>query len=140
MFLHHKPLIQPIIISPVGHRAALPTQTIVTPAEDTTYKAVFDTLQTSDFSLRNPDNPSNVTNADLTIPIIMAPGTSYRILARFISNRLDVSNFDLSPRTESSNYSFRFTGFISVPKLMASTRSLLHRTKAAGFISAIRWW
>ena len=95
-------------------QGGLQTQTIATPAEDTTYTAVFDTLQTSD-SLRNPDNPSNVTNG---LDYSYYHGTWNKLpdFSTLYKQQVGyVSNFDLRPRTESSNYSFRFTGFISVP-------------------------
>ena len=90
------------------------TQTIATPAEDIIFTAVFDTLQASDL-LRNPDNPSNVTNG---LDYSYYHGTWNKLpdFSTLYKQQVGhVSNFDLGPRTESSNYSFRFTGYISVP-------------------------
>ena len=95
-------------------QGGLQTQTIVTPADDTTYVAVFDTLQTSD-SLRNPDNPSNVING---LDYSYYHGTWNKLPdfdALYKQGVGYVYNFDLGPRTENSNFAFRFTGFISVP-------------------------
>lgn len=88
------------------------SQTLPTPVDDATYRAVFTATAPA---LRNPDNPSNPQ-----------PGLNYRLylgtwnsLPNFNSlNAIRtgiISAFSLSPRLRSDNFGFVYVGFVRVP-------------------------
>ena len=90
------------------------TQTIVTPVGDTSYTVVFTPSLNSPL-LRDPDNPSNVTNG---LDYAYYHGTWNKLpdfSSLYKAKVGTVANFDLSPRTENSNFGFHFTGYVSVP-------------------------
>ncbi|MCY7349739.1 MAG: PQQ-dependent sugar dehydrogenase [Cytophagaceae bacterium] len=85
------------------------SQTLATPVNDITYRAVYSS------GLRNPDNPANPVS-----------GLNYRYYEGEWNNLPNfdnltsvktgnVSTFSLSPRNSSDRFGFVYTGFVSVP-------------------------
>jgi len=91
------------------------TQTIVTPPGDTSFTVVF-TPSLNLPLLREPDNPSNVVNG---LDYAYYHGTWNKIpdfASLYKVKAGTVSNFDLGPRTENSNFGFQFSGYVMVPR------------------------
>ena len=91
------------------------TQTIVTPPGDTSLTVVF-TPSNNIPLLRNPDSPSNVVNG---LDYAYYHGTWNNIpdfASLYKVKAGTVSNFDLGPRTENSNFGFQFSGYVMVPR------------------------
>ena len=65
--------------------------------------------------LRDPDNPFNVTNG-LDYAYYHGTWNTIPDFNTLYKQKVGtVANFDLSPRTENSNFAFHFSGYISVP-------------------------
>jgi glucose/arabinose dehydrogenase len=90
------------------------TQTIATPSNDTNYIAVFDSSSLNTPWLREPDSPYNITNG-LDYAYYHGTWDSLPDFSKLYKQQVGtVSNFDLSPRTENSNFAFRYSGYIYV--------------------------
>ena len=90
------------------------SQTIITPVSDASYTAVFiPSLESPLF--RDPDNPSNVMNG-LDYAYYHGTWNSIPDFASLYKVKVGtVSNFNLNPRTENSNFGFQFSGYVLVP-------------------------
>lgn len=88
------------------------SQTLPTPADDATYRAVF-TVTTA--PLRDPDNPAN-TRRGLDYRYYLGSWNSLPNFNSLTPSRTgSVSTFSLSPRTRNDDFGFVFAGFVSVP-------------------------